>query len=184
MPKMYVLLAMASGCLAPTSSIGTSPTPTTTDSAADSAEHSAYVVPELPPPTPGRLELPTGAEVRDYVLGLVVAGPGEWDAHVRGLAGGGCWELPCDEPLPDAATLGIDETSSWLALAPPVNDDYLIDSVTITEAGAIVVEFHLCSTGDDGLWDGPRGQVHRIPRAAYTGVELVNTFQNEDSCVP
>ena len=149
--------------------------------------HSAYVVPDLPPPTPGPLELePVGSGIgtSGYVLALVVAGPREWDQFVAEELAAGCPHYiddgPC-RPLPDAATVGITDASSWLVFTQDrLGGDWKVHGAEVTALGEVAVRWSFC--GDN---DGLRisGRFYPIPRAAYVGVRRIDEFRDEP-CSP
>jgi hypothetical protein len=150
--------------------------------------HSAYVVPALPPPTPGPLELEpieSGIGTSWYVLDMVVAGPQEWDQFVAEELAAGCPHYvddgPC-RPLPDAATVGITDTSSWLVFTPDRvgSGSWNVHGAEVTALGEVEVRWSFCGD-NDGL--GISGRFFPIPRAAYVGVTRINEFRDEP-CIP
>jgi hypothetical protein len=150
--------------------------------------HSAYVVPDLPPPTPGPLELEpvaSGVGTSGYVLELVVAGPQEWDQFVAEELAAGCPHYiddgPC-RPLPDAATVGITNASSWLVFTPDRfgTGSWNVHGAEVTALGEVEVRWSFCGDNDDLAVSG---RFFPIPRAAYIGVTRINEFRDEP-CSP
>jgi hypothetical protein len=138
--------------------------------------HSAYVVPDLPPPMPGPLVLERSGGFYDYVLEMVVAGPGEWDQFVADEAAAGSphygGDAPCCSPLPDAAEAGITDDSSWLVFSRDQLGDkgWQVLGAEVMADGTIEVRWGTCGYNDGFSLSGA---FFPIPRAAYTGVRRI-----------
>lgn len=193
MIRLLSLFALA-GCLSatpPTTSPGTSPGASadtggpTAVHTGGGASHSAYVVPDLPPPTPGPLAYDyhySPAPLGSYDLAMVVAGPGEWDRFVAEEATAGCPHFrddgPCP-PLPDASMVGMTDAYSWLAVTSGrwATAAWDVERVEVTADGWIEFRFAFCGNNDDLAMSG---KFFTVPRAAYAGVHRIEELAKDE----